>query len=202
MRRIYREEGIRIDLWPHRLRGLRGAYFYDQLGPAVMIAKGLPDEPTIFTLGHELKHHLVDRDSARTVCSESNRNDAVEIGAEIFAAELIFPEGDFSAALATMHVAAGQCTAETIVRLKHDTGTTLSYMALAKRAEYLKYAADGSLGNVQWTKLRDQLYGEPIYKRILRSRGWKAGPRSNSPRTAPQGKESNVSSSSTTRSSA
>jgi hypothetical protein len=67
MRRIYRTEGIRIDLWRHRLRGLRGA---------------------------ELKHHLVDRDSAGGFCSESNRDDAIEIGAEIFAAELIFPEED------------------------------------------------------------------------------------------------------------
>jgi hypothetical protein len=29
MRRIYREEGIRIDLWPYKMKKLRGAYFND-----------------------------------------------------------------------------------------------------------------------------------------------------------------------------
>jgi Zn-dependent peptidase ImmA (M78 family) len=168
MRRIYRAEGIRIDLWPHPLRGLRGAYFNDELGPTVMIAKGLPSEPMIFTLGHELKHHLVDRDSATGFCSESNRKDEVEIGAEIFAAELIFPEEDFCAHLAGMGVLQGQCDAETMVRLKHETATTMSYAALAKRAEYLGFAAKGSLQAVKWTKLAEELYGEPLYKRLIR----------------------------------
>lgn len=170
MRRIYRAEGIRIDLWRHRLRGLRGAYFNDEFGPTVMIASGLPSEPMIFTLGHELKHHLVDRESGSGFCSESNRKDEVEIGAEIFAAELIFPEEDFCTQLAVMGVAQGQCAAETMVRLKHETATTMSYAALAKRAEYLGFAAKGALQTVKWTTLAEELYGEPLYKRVLRSR--------------------------------
>jgi len=63
MRRIYKDQGIHIDLWPYKLKKLRGAYFNDEGGPSVMLAKGLPDDPMIFTMGHELKHHLVDRDS-------------------------------------------------------------------------------------------------------------------------------------------
>lgn len=62
MRKIYKAHKIKLDYWPHRFKGLRGAYFNDELGPTVMIAKGLPDDPTIFTMGHELKHHLMDRD--------------------------------------------------------------------------------------------------------------------------------------------
>jgi len=171
MRRIYRGEGIRIDLWQYRLRGLRGAYFNDEFGPTVMVAAGLPSEPMIFTLGHELKHHLVDRDSAGRFCSESNRDDAIEIGAEIFAAELIFPEEDFCRQMAAMGVEQGQCAAETIVRLKHETTTTMSYAALAKRAEYLRFAPEDSLQAVKWTKLAEELYGEPLYKLLIRSRG-------------------------------
>jgi Zn-dependent peptidase ImmA (M78 family) len=171
MRRIYRTEGIRIDLWRHRLRGLRGAYFNDEFGPTVMVASGLPSEPMIFTLGHELKHHLVDRDSGGGFCSESNRDDAIEIGAEIFAAELIFPEEDFCKQMVVMGVEQGQCTAETIVRLKHETTTTMSHAALAKRAEYLRFAPEGSLQAVKWTKLTEKLYGEPLYKLLIRSRG-------------------------------
>jgi hypothetical protein len=35
LRAIYRDQGIRIDLWPHRLREVRGAYFNDELPPFV-----------------------------------------------------------------------------------------------------------------------------------------------------------------------
>jgi hypothetical protein len=35
-----RRHGIRIDLWRHRLREVRGAYFNGELGPTVMLAKG------------------------------------------------------------------------------------------------------------------------------------------------------------------
>jgi len=58
LRRIYRTEGIRIDLWPYKFKGLRGAYFNDELGPTVLLAKGLPQDPMVFTMAHELKHHV------------------------------------------------------------------------------------------------------------------------------------------------
>src|SRR5262249_29310027 len=63
LRRIYKHHGIRIDLWPHRFKRLRGAYFFDDLGATVMLARGLPADPMVFTMGHELKHHLADRES-------------------------------------------------------------------------------------------------------------------------------------------
>src|SRR5208337_5613927 len=68
LRRIYRAEGIRIDLWPHKFRKLRGAYFNDEMGPTVMLYKDLPDDPMVFTMGHELKHHLVDSELAVSYC--------------------------------------------------------------------------------------------------------------------------------------
>lgn len=178
LRRIYGEEGIRIDLWPHNFKKLRGAYFNDNLGPTVLLAKNLPPEPRIFTMGHELKHHLVDRKSpiftdraaALSFCSTSNGSDPVEIGAEIFAAELIFPEQDFINWMAGHNIKAGECTPETLVQMKRETRTTLSYAGLGKRTIHLKFSPDGAFVNVRWKSLEERIYGESVYKRILRYR--------------------------------
>jgi len=170
LRRIYRAYGIRIDLWPYRLRNLRGAYFNDEHGPTVMLDKTLPDEPAIFTLGHELKHHLVDQDSLLALCDASNTNEMVEIGAEVFAAELVFPQADFYELMQGLGARQGHCPAELIVRLKRETRTTLSYAALTKQAEHTGLAPSKSLAAIRWRKLEEQLYGEPEYKKILRYR--------------------------------
>jgi hypothetical protein len=174
LRKIYRAERITIDLWPHALRRLRGAYFHDALGSHVMLAKKLPPDPMVFTMAHELKHHLVDRSRPMSCCDTSNQNEMIEIGAEVFAAELIFPEDDFAAVLLAANVARGECTAEDIVRLKHDTRTTLSYAGLTKRAEFLGFAEPGRLPKAGWKALEVKLFGEPVYKRFLRIRGKRA----------------------------
>lgn len=164
LRRIYKDQGIQIDLWPYRMKKLRGAYFFDEDGASVMLAKGLPDDPMIFTMGHELKHHLVDREKIISLCDPSNQSTEIEIGAEIFAAELIYPEQTFSDHLAGMGVTPGSCTAEHLVRLKRETQTTLSYAGLAKRAEFLGLAPQKSLAKVAWKKLEERIYGVPFYK--------------------------------------
>jgi hypothetical protein len=96
-----------------------------------MLAKGLPQDPMVFTMGHELKHHLTDSGSALSFCDACNQSDPIEIGAEIFAAELIYRDDDFRSDLDQMKIALGQCSPEVLVRLKHDTKTTLSYAGLA-----------------------------------------------------------------------
>lgn len=167
MRRIYRAEGIRIDLWPYKMKKLRGAYFNDDDGPSVMLAKGLPQDPMVFTMGHELKHHLVDREKIVALCDTSNQSAEIEIGAEIFAAELIYPEDMFRANLTSLGVPPGSCTARNLVDLKRQTNTTLSYAGLAKRAEFLGLAPSGSLAKIAWKKLEDSIYGIPLYRRRL-----------------------------------
>lgn len=167
LRRIYRAEGICVDLWPYRLKRLRGAYFNDELGPTVMLMKTLPEDPMVFTMAHELKHHFVDRDNPLSYCDFSNQSNPIEIGAEIFAAELIYPETDFAEHLKLMGIQPGQCTPEALVRLKCQTRTTLSYAGLAKRAEFMGFARPGSLAGVKWKKLEEQLYGPPVYKTLL-----------------------------------
>ena len=168
LRRIYRDQEIEIDLWPRKFRQVRGAYFNDELGATVMLQKGLPEDPMVFTMAHELKHHLVDRHLPVACCSERNENEHIEVGAEVFAAEFIFPEQDFLIALGTL--GNGGCTPEALVRLKHETRTTLSYAGLAKRAVILRLAPAESFRKVAWKKLEEEIFGEPLYKRLLRRR--------------------------------
>ena len=170
LRRAYKAYDIRIDLWPYPLKVIRGAYFNDKYGVSVLLNRNLPNDPLIFTMAHELKHHLVDFDLSYMYCSEYNVDEPIEIGAEVFAAELIFPEKDFASHLSEMGIRHGQCAAESLVRLKHDTQTTLSYTGLAKRAVFLGFAMSGAFDKVQWKKLEEHIYGEPIYKQILRNR--------------------------------
>jgi len=46
-----------------------------------MIVKELPEEPKIFTMAHELKHHLKDQDLKMIHCGTSNVHEHIEIGA-------------------------------------------------------------------------------------------------------------------------
>src|ERR1043165_1983061 len=135
LRRIYDRHGITIDSWPYRLRHLRGAFISDHLGTTVLLASGLPQDPMVFTMAHELKHFFRDRDLGISYCDQSNLNKSLEIGAEIFAAELIFPDRDFVSYMSRMGVRTNQCLPKNLVQLKRRTGTTLSYAGLAIKAE-------------------------------------------------------------------
>jgi Zn-dependent peptidase ImmA (M78 family) len=53
--------------------GYWAAYFDDECGVSEMLAKGLPDEPTIFSMAHELEHHLVDRSDGYTLRTNPQR---------------------------------------------------------------------------------------------------------------------------------
>ena len=173
LRRIYAAERIVIDYRPG-LRTLRGAYFWDEeVGPSVLLAAGLPEEPTIFTMSHELKHHFVDRPAGvaiATYCALANQSDLREKAAEIFAAELIYPDDDFTAEMRRRAIARGECDAAAIVHLKHDTRTTLSYASLAKRATLFGFAQAGALDHIAWRRLEESLYGEPPYRQMQRRR--------------------------------
>jgi Zn-dependent peptidase ImmA (M78 family) len=169
LRRIYKAQAIKIDLWEGKLKNLRGAYFHDETGASVMIAKKLPKEQRIFTMGHELKHHLADAVDVR--CMDLKASDEIEIGAEVFAVELIFPEADFTDALHALDVQLGACKPQHIVRLKRESATTLSFTSLGKLAVHLRFAPAGTFDDVHWKKLDESIYGEPLYKRLLRRRG-------------------------------
>lgn len=165
LRRIYKAHGIKFEKWPLSPK-IRGAYFNDDCGIHIVIAESLRDDPAVFTMAHELKHHLVDAASGRWFCASANEKEPIEIGAEVFAAELIFPEADFVAEMRALGVEPGGCTPEHIVRLKEITKTTLSHRGLCKRAEWLRFAVAGSLDRVpSWTAVRDRVFGPPPWRR-------------------------------------
>lgn len=173
LRRIYADQSIRIDSRPG-FRQLRGAYFWDEeFGASVLVSDRLPPEPAIFTLGHELKHHLMDRADGigwYSLCDESQRSEEREIAAEIFAAELVYPDEDFVRDLQSMQVGLGECDGRVIVHLKHSTRTTLSYASLAKRATFFRFALPSALDGIKWRALEREVLGEPAYERIRRYR--------------------------------
>ena len=156
--RIYDCYGIEIDQWPYRFRNLRGAFINDHIGPTVMLAKGLPQDPMVFTMAHELKHFFRDRDLGISYCDQSNLNKSLEVGAEIFAAELLFPDRDFMSHMNAMGIRRDQCLPRTLVQLKRKTGTTLSYAGLAIKAERLGYAPSHSLTTIKTWRRFEALY--------------------------------------------
>ncbi|HEU4432349.1 MAG TPA: ImmA/IrrE family metallo-endopeptidase [Pyrinomonadaceae bacterium] len=160
LRRIYEQNGIVIDDWPYRLRNLRGAFICDHLGATVMLASGLPQDPKVFTMAHELKHFYRDRHLGISYCDQSNLGKTLEIGAEIFAAELLFPDKDFMTQMRSMRIGTNQCLPRTLVRLKQKTRTTLSYAGLAIKAERLGYAPPRSLTTIKTWRKFEEMYGE------------------------------------------
>ena len=155
MWRIYRVEGIeRLDFW-RGFKDVRGAYFNDDCGVTVMLAGGLPDEPTIFTMAHELKHHLVDSQTGPVACLAAEQTKRIEVGAEVFASELIYPEKDFVYDLfQLLRRMPRNASPQLLVELKRTTRTTLSYAALAKRAVLLRLADENDFRGVPWGVLR------------------------------------------------
>jgi Zn-dependent peptidase ImmA (M78 family) len=74
---------------------------------SVAVQKRLPDEPKLFALIHELKHHYVDQNvviNGGMYCGDYNQNEVIEIGAEVFAAEFIYPEREFASDIAALGV--------------------------------------------------------------------------------------------------
>ena len=166
VRRIYSAEGIRIDPWkfPHTIRA---AYMSDDADPSVAINKSLPREPKLFSLVHELKHHYVDRrliEHGQIKCGDYNENQVIEIGAEVFAAEFIFPESEFLEQVRKMNIQSGNCSPEDVVRLKRECGACVSYLFLRKRLIRLGFAGAHDFDRIQFQKLEEQIYGLPIYK--------------------------------------
>jgi len=131
----------------------------------------LPDEPKLFALVHELKHHYRDREllgSGIIMCGDYNANELIEKGAEVFAAEFIYPEAEFAEDIRQRGVAAWN--AEAVVRLKRDCKAKVSYRYLCKRLERLGLISPGHFNGVQFQKLEDQLFGVPFYRRKQRLR--------------------------------
>jgi hypothetical protein len=58
-RKIYQSEGIRLDYWPLPYK-IKALYMCADGDCSVAVQRALPDEPKLFVLIHELKHHYCD----------------------------------------------------------------------------------------------------------------------------------------------
>jgi Zn-dependent peptidase ImmA (M78 family) len=164
VRAIYRKEGIRIDHWPLS-RKIKAVYMCDDGEPSVAIQRSLPDEPKLFALVHELKHHFCDQEQIRTggvVCGDYNLNELIEKGAEVFAAEFIYPELEFVADIGKCGVVRWQ--APDVVRFKRNCKAKVSYKFICKRLERLRLIEKGSFDKVKFKQLEDQMFGVPLYR--------------------------------------
>ena len=131
----------------------------------------LPDEPRLFALVHELKHHYRDRDALGAgfiSCGDYNMNELIEKGAEVFAAEFIYPEAEFVKDIAPRRVS--KWTPDAVVRLKQDCKARVSYRFLCKRLERLKLVGKGDFDAIKFKKLEEEMFGPPLYKQLLARR--------------------------------
>jgi len=170
VRAVYRAEGIQIDYWRAKLRKVRAAYFLVDGQAYVLLNSDIkPQAPRLFALCHELKHHLVDQGVARERalgCGGDvswQSGSALEIGAEVFAAEFIWPEREFLA-VANEQGVSGGWRAEDVVRLKRASPAPVSYVFVQKRLRWFGLIGPEQFKGVQFQKLEEQLYGAPYYR--------------------------------------
>lgn len=166
VRKIYKAECITLDYrkFPSKIRAV---YMCDDNDPSVAVSKTLPDIPKLFSLVHELKHHYEDRpvlEAGNFKCGDYNENQEIEIGAEVFAAEFIYPECEFLAYAKTLNITPANITAESIVHFKRGCGARVSYTFIRKSFVRLGFISKGAFQSVQFTRLEERLYGLPIFK--------------------------------------
>lgn len=83
----------------------------------------------------------------------------------MFAAEFIYPETEMRELIGQLGITNQNCGAEAVVRLKRECNACVSYTFLVKRLEWFGLCARGAFNKVQFTKVEEELYGVPIYKR-------------------------------------
>lgn len=164
-RSIYRQEHIQIDYWPLP-RKVKALYICEDEDCSVALQPTLPYEPKLFALIHELKHHYRDQAASRAGlihCGDYDANELIEKGAEVFAAEFIWPEDEFAADLQLLGVNVRQ--ASDVVKIKHSCTAKVSYRFICKRLERLGIITADQFRGVQFQKLEDKIFGVPFHRR-------------------------------------
>ena len=162
LRAIYNSENIRIDYWPLTYK-VKALYMCDDGDCSVAVQRRIPDEPKLFALLHELKHHYRDRQvlgSGVIHCGEYDANELIEKGAEVFAAEFIYPEMEFFNDIEKVRVVTWD--AEQVVHFKHNCRAKVSYQFIRKRLERMGLIEPGCFRGVQFQKLEYALFGMPF----------------------------------------
>ncbi len=165
VRQICKQEGIKIDHWPLPYK-IKALYMCADGECSVALQKSLPDEPKLFALVHELKHHYRDRDAlgANCIsCGDYVANELIEKGAEVFAAEFIYPESEFAERLDACGLA--MTCPEDVVAFKRSCYAKVSYRFICKRLERLQRIRTGQFDGIHFQKLEEQIHGVPFYRR-------------------------------------
>lgn len=174
VRKIYKAEGIKIDQYPTLPNKIKAIYMCEDGDFSVAIPPNLPIEPKLFALVHELKHHYCDQavlEKGEIQCGDFNKNELIEIGAEVFAAEFIYPEAEFAKDIIDFGIKI--CSEGDVVRFKRSCKAKISYMFLCKRLVRLGLISKNQFKGVQFQKLEYKIYGLPFYLRRQPLRGWK-----------------------------
>ena len=121
-------------------------------------------------MAHELKHHYTDQAVAQNQllgCQaiEWAEMSPIEIGAEIFAAELIYPESEFLELADSMGMTSRTCTPEDVVYLKQRCPAPVNYIFLVKRFERFGLVDRGAFKGVKFQKLQESMLGVPFYRK-------------------------------------
>jgi Zn-dependent peptidase ImmA (M78 family) len=165
VREIYKREGITIDHWPLP-RKIKALYMCDSGDCSVALQKSIPYEPKLFALIHELKHHFEDRAAlgAGVIhCGDYDANELIEKGAEVFAAEFIYPQTEFQSDLESSGLVIKQ--AADVVALKRSCKAKVSYRFICKRLERLGHISSSQFAGVQFQRLEERIHGAPFYRR-------------------------------------
>jgi Zn-dependent peptidase ImmA (M78 family) len=168
MQRIYKAEGITIDRRKLKGRRIKAAYYCEGGDCSVLIETTLPREPKLFALAHELKHHYLDQDQIRNneiECGDYNAQELIEKGAEVFAAEFIYPEAEMRAFIGQSGLTSLNTTPERIVKFKRECGASVSYTFIVKRFVRFGLCPKGKFAKIQFVKLEEKMFGLPIHKR-------------------------------------
>lgn len=166
IKKLYKKEGIKIDGDKTLSSKIRAAYFCDGDDCSVLLNSKLPREPKLFSLVHELKHHFTDRtliEDGEIKCGDYNANQTIEIGAEVFAAEFIFPESEMLSLIQELGINRQNCISGSVVEIKRKSPVAISYTFILKRLVLLGLISRGCFANVKFQKLEEEMY-PPIYK--------------------------------------
>lgn len=167
IKKIYKAEGIKIDYLEFKSRKIRAAYFCDEGDYSVALNKTLPRAPKLFSLAHELKHHYADQQliqSGQIKCGDYNAAKTIEIGAEVFAAEFIYPENEMRALAEYLGINSLMCNPKKVVEFKRTCPAHISFTFILKRFERFGFIQAGEYSKIQFQKLEEEMYGLPIYK--------------------------------------
>jgi len=168
IRNIYKIERININHSRGKLRNLRAAYYNDKDGCDVLLNSKLPREARIFSLCHELKHHFCDRNllSSTIPCLMAyGQEPEIEIAAEVFASEFIWPESNFKISAEAFGFKPSACSAEAIVYFKRATKMPVSYAFIRKSLERLGFIPKGKFADMKFKNLEYSIFGTPFYLR-------------------------------------